>query len=166
MTRDRQRLSSLRRIRLFLVAFALFALVIGPAAVKSTVAGWKDSDSGTGAFSAGTLEPVRDLKCINQGVGGLLTKKVKLEWSAPKNPSPVPSLYQITVMKNGTLNGTFKTNQLNFMYTDNNLVRISNYVLTVQQTTISGEWTSTANSANATGISILLGLTMICGKAK
>ncbi|WP_210604728.1 hypothetical protein [Brevibacterium oceani] len=139
------------------------AIVLVPSVVNGTVAGWKDTEKGAGEFTAGSVEAVQNLKCINQGVGGLLTSSVRLEWAPPASQPPVAHIYRITVKKNGSVDTVNTTSQLNYLYTDSRLVKISSYELTVQQVTTTGEWAGPARTATATGISVVLGLTMVCG---
>lgn len=166
---QRQRPLRSRRFKALIAGLALLMLVLGLSGVRSTLAGWTDSDKATGAFVAGSIGPVQNLKCINQGVGGLLTNKVKLEWGAPQSPGPVPNEYQIIVKKTTVVTGTvttetFSTSQLTYTYTDSKLVNISNYVLTVQQKSKTSGWLGKQQSVNASGIAVLLGVTMVCGK--
>lgn len=154
-----------KRLRIVLAVFALLAIVLVPSAVNETVAGWKDNEESTGEFTAGKLSAVQNLKCVNQGVGGLLTSSVGLQWAAPATQPPVEYVYRITVKKNGSVDTVDTTSQLNYLYRDRRLVNISSYELTVQQMTTTGEWTGSARTVTATGISVLLGLTMVCGRS-
>lgn len=154
-----------RRSRAVLASIALLTLVLGPAAVNGTLAGWSGTGTSNGTFTAGKLGAVQNLKCINQGIGGLLTTKVKLEWAAPATQIPVSSVYLVTVKKNGTVVKSEETSNLSFMYDDTNLVRIASYELTVQQKTSAGTWTGEGRTVTASGISVVLGVTMICGSS-
>lgn len=169
MTQSRRHLPlRSRRIRALIAGLALAMLVLGLSGVRSTMAGWTDSEETSGSFSAAKIGPVENLICINQGLGGLLSKKVKLEWGEPQSPSPVPFEYQIIAKKTTVVTGTvttktFSTNQTSLMYTDNNLISVSRYEFTVQQKAKNGGWVGSERTAEASGIAVLLGVTMLCG---
>lgn len=158
-----------RRVQALIAGVALVMLVLGLSAVQSTMAAWSDEDQAAGSFTAGQIQPIQNLKCINQGLGGLLSKKVKLEWEPPQSSSLVPVEYRIVAKKTTVITGTvttstYSTDQTSLMFTDNNLVSISNYVFSVQQKAKNGEWASAERTVEASGIALVLGVTMVCGR--
>lgn len=73
-----------RRSRAVLASIALLTLVLAPAAVNGTLAGWTDSKASQGAFQAGTVpSPVLTKGCdYVRGIAGL-GARVRIYWRAP-----------------------------------------------------------------------------------
>lgn len=69
---------------MLLAAFALLALVLGPAVADGTLAGWTDSKASKGAFTAGKVPaPVLTGECqFRPGVLGL-GARVRVFWKPP-----------------------------------------------------------------------------------
>lgn len=72
------------RVRILLAALALLALVLGPAAVNGTLAGWTDSKVSQGAFTAGKV-PAPELTGNCRFRPGLLGigASVRVFWKPP-----------------------------------------------------------------------------------
>lgn len=168
MTRTARHTFSWRRTRIFLAVFALLALVLGPAAVDATVAGWKDSEASQGSFTAGALD-ITDLKCSdreNAAALGLLERQVQLDWDAPQGAEEDLLEYVVTWKQSGLLggSGTVRTDSPTYRYTAE---RLSLLTLTVQFTVTAesknGSWTGPTQNASATSVSLLgLGLILSC----
>ena len=75
---------SWKKARLFLAVVALFALVAGPAAVNSTLAGWNDTKESRGELIAATV-PAPELTRECQFRPGLLGigARVRIYWKLP-----------------------------------------------------------------------------------
>lgn len=73
-----------KRSRAVLASVALLTLVLGPAAVNGTLAGWTDSKTSQGAFQAGTVpSPVLTKGCeYRPGLLGL-GARVRIFWKPP-----------------------------------------------------------------------------------
>lgn len=155
-----------RRSRAILASVALLTLVLGPAAVDRTLAGWTGTGTSNGTFTAGKLGDVGTLTCTNQGIlGPLLARSVRLDWTAPQDPPPVPYSYQLVVQRNGESLTPITTGQTTYVYTPTvSLLSIDNYVFTLKLKTTTGSWTSVGKSTTATGGQLaVIGLYMNCG---
>lgn len=166
MTPVRRPKAGWRRGRAVLASVALLVLILGPAAVESTTAGWIGSGKTQGSFTSGKLGDVGSLTCTNQGIlGPLLARSVRLDWTPPQNPPPVPYSYQLDVQRNGESLTPVNTGQTTYVYTPTvSLLSLDNYVFTVKLKTTTGNWTSVGKSRTATGGQLaVIGLYMNCG---
>lgn len=154
---------SWKRARLLLAVVALLALVVGPAAVNGTLAGWQDSKESYGEFSSGSLGPVRNLKCQDSGLAGsgLLASEIQLNWSAPENVNSSAVTYEIVVNRNPLLGSPTTTTETvpatTRVITETRLLATASYTITIQPKL--GAWAGAETSQGAT---VLLGLRFGC----
>lgn len=85
MTHDhRHRPLRSRRIRALIAGLALVVLVLGLSGVRSTMAGWTDSEEASGSFSAATVPaPVLTNKCQYRSGVVDLGARVRIFWKLP-----------------------------------------------------------------------------------
>ncbi|WP_141322647.1 SipW-dependent-type signal peptide-containing protein, partial [Brevibacterium aurantiacum] len=96
---SRQRPKQKRRIQAFFAGLLLVMIVLGLSGVHSTLAAWTDEDEATGAFTAGKIQPVQNLKCIDSDDGLLpllLKTEVQLDWDRPDVPDDVAIEYVVS----------------------------------------------------------------------
>lgn len=164
MTQTRGRKLSWGRARILLAAFALLALVLGPAAVNGTVAGWSDEKTSQGSFTAGSMD-ISGLTCRDNSVlGTLLGSEMRLDWQAPPGSGGTKLAYKVTVIKRRLLTSTtyeYTTTENYFTFRDPSLLNIATYELTVQAVPI-GDWTGKSMTATGVGVTIVLGLALRC----
>lgn len=155
---------SWKRARLLLVVATLLALVLGPAAVDGTLAGWTDSKDSEAEFRAGALD-ISDLKCSDNSVLlNLLGSELKLDWQPPAQTGGMRITYKVTVVKRRLLTSTtydFTTTDTTITFKDPSLLNISTYEMTVQAMPV-GNWTGNSMTVNGRGVTILLGLALRC----
>lgn len=78
-----------RRALIALVGIGARALALlgGAGALSDTDAAWTDEERATASFTAGTLGPVRNLRCTDGVIDvELLPNRVRMEWDPPAQP--------------------------------------------------------------------------------
>lgn len=134
---------SWKRSRLLLAVVAVLSLVLGPAAVNGTLAGWKSIESSEASFTAGSLT-ISDLTCSDNStpILGLLGNQLKLEWTGPPDSDNHVVEYEVTVVKQRLVTSTTYTAETAdefFVFTDGGALNVASYEMTVRAKSI-GSW--------------------------
>lgn len=162
MTQTRRRKFMRGRVRILLAAFALLALVLGPAAVNGTLAGWTDSKLSQGAFTAGSVGEVQNLKCIDSKDGlipNLLRTQVVLEWDPPAGIDKDLVTYEVDWRQTGLLggSGTEYRDTTSYTYTASSLSLITlSTQFEVRAKLKSGEWIGPDSSTSAVSVGLVV----------
>lgn len=148
-----------KRIRILLAMVALLAIVLVPSVVNGTVAGWEDAEESEGAFQAGSVGAVQNLKCIDSDDGlipGLLKSRVQLEWERPNVPAEANVIYVVT-WDAGLLggSGTTETTDRFFLYKSGGLLTGLNANFTVKPKLVDTSWEGPVESSSATVLTLL-----------
>ncbi|WP_152348663.1 hypothetical protein [Brevibacterium sp. CFH 10365] len=165
MTQTRRRRFAWGKVRILLAAFALLALVLGPAVADGTLAGWNDLKTSRASFTSGEIGAVQDLTCQDSGLlGGLLNREVQLDWNAPHGVDSSQVEYEVSWKESGLLTGedSFTTQTPEFVYRADrlSLLQALNVEFTIQPRLKSGIWTGEVTSKKASSLG-LLGISLL-----
>ena len=158
-----------RRALIALVGIGALALALlgGAGALSDTDAAWTDEERATASFTAGTLGPVRNLRCTDSRIVevGLLKNQVRMDWDPPAQlPGDVPMEYRVSWREAGLL---FPRSGSTTVSGTSHVVEASdsllNLALTVTVEPLVGSWVGDAESKSALSASLAgLGLAIVC----
>lgn len=157
MTAARRSKSLWRRGRAVLASLALLTLVLGPAAVNGTLAGWTGTGSSQGSLKAGSVN-ISNLTCTDKAdapVLGLLANEVDLNWTAPPGADSKTVEYIVTWRTVGVgPTGSTTVDSTTHRYRATGSLLAVSVNFTVQAISKTGNWKGLTLNASALNLGV------------
>lgn len=143
-----------RRLRGALAVLGALCLLVAALRLSGpTLASWKNSEYGTGAFTGAAANPPRNLSCTTDGVS---LGQVKFSWSAPTAVGSTHTGYSWTVTGASSSSGTVGK-AVTTVTVSVSLLTLGTSTFRVRTTvTAGGAWNSTTTSGTIRAVSSVL----------